>query len=51
MSLLLIQRDRGLFISDPVFSCGRVWQPPEVVQELPDLKRSIMEVHGLPDFL
>ena len=26
-------------------------QPPEVIQELPDLKRSIIGVHGLPDVL
>ena len=40
------------YISDPDFSCGQVRQPPELVQEvLPELKRSIMEVYSLPNFL
>ena len=52
MSLFMIQRHIGLYISDPDFSCGQVRQPPELVQEvLPELKRSIMEVYSLPNFL
>ena len=51
MSFLLTQRHIGLYISDPDFLYGQIRQPPDVVQEdLADIKRSIREVHGLPNF-